>query len=363
MAIVGAGVAGAACARALAQAGAELQVFDKSRGPGGRLATRRAEWVDDDGQPRVVSFDHGAPGFVSRDPALSDAVAAAWCDGALWRWSPRPAPARGRSGEAAAAPAALWVPGPDMPALCRRWIGALPLQAGTAVAGLQRGPGGWTLACAGGAPGAAGFDAVVLAIPPAQAAALLAPHRPDWAERARARPMLPTWTLMALTDAAGDVGPDGDDWDWAAPSAGPLARVVRNDLKPGRARRPGEAAWVAHATPDWSRDWLEATPQEVLPRMQHALAERLGRAPAWRHAVVHRWRYATLAPGPDGAPVDGDCLHDAALGLGVCGDAWGGGGVDAAWRSGRALAAALIEARPGSQARGRDPLPSLAPPR
>ncbi|MFG5409811.1 FAD-dependent oxidoreductase [Piscinibacter sakaiensis] len=40
VAIVGAGVAGAACARALAQAGAELQVFDKSRGPGGRLATR-----------------------------------------------------------------------------------------------------------------------------------------------------------------------------------------------------------------------------------------------------------------------------------------------------------------------------------
>lgn len=40
VAVIGAGIAGAACARALSLAGRSVHVFDKSRGPGGRLATR-----------------------------------------------------------------------------------------------------------------------------------------------------------------------------------------------------------------------------------------------------------------------------------------------------------------------------------
>ena len=41
VAVVGAGLAGVACARGLQAAGVEVTVFDKSRGVGGRLATRR----------------------------------------------------------------------------------------------------------------------------------------------------------------------------------------------------------------------------------------------------------------------------------------------------------------------------------
>jgi renalase len=39
-AVIGAGMAGIACARTLAQAGHQVTVFEKSRGPGGRMATR-----------------------------------------------------------------------------------------------------------------------------------------------------------------------------------------------------------------------------------------------------------------------------------------------------------------------------------
>ena len=41
IAIVGAGIAGLSCARKLQQAGHEVIIVDKSRGLGGRLATRR----------------------------------------------------------------------------------------------------------------------------------------------------------------------------------------------------------------------------------------------------------------------------------------------------------------------------------
>ena len=40
IAIVGAGLAGLTCAQFLAQAGHRVHVFDKSRGPSGRMSTR-----------------------------------------------------------------------------------------------------------------------------------------------------------------------------------------------------------------------------------------------------------------------------------------------------------------------------------
>ena len=41
VAIIGAGLAGLSCAQALVQSGHQVHVFDKSRGPSGRMSTRR----------------------------------------------------------------------------------------------------------------------------------------------------------------------------------------------------------------------------------------------------------------------------------------------------------------------------------
>jgi len=40
-AIIGAGISGLACAQALAAAGQPVTLFDKARGPGGRMSSRR----------------------------------------------------------------------------------------------------------------------------------------------------------------------------------------------------------------------------------------------------------------------------------------------------------------------------------
>ena len=75
-AVVGAGMAGITCARTLVQAGHRVTVFEKSRGPGGRMATRDSEFG---------SFDHGAQYFTVRDERFEQALATA--SGLVRPWS------------------------------------------------------------------------------------------------------------------------------------------------------------------------------------------------------------------------------------------------------------------------------------
>ncbi|MEM8511964.1 renalase [Massilia sp. MP_M2] len=343
VAVVGAGIAGAACARALADAGHAVQVFDKSRGVGGRMSTRRVTSVA--GADAVLGLDHGTPGFAAVGADFLGFVEEGQRAGLLARWTPRLAPH-----SAALQGGAMWVATPDMPALCRALLMDLPLHTLCTVDGVRRSGAMWSIESAG-VTVADGFDAVALAIPPQQAAVLLGVHRPDWAVRAQAVPMLPVWVLMGITDAPAS----GGDWHLAQPASGPLALVLRNDAKPARAALAAQAQWVVHATPDWTGAHLDTPPDQVQALLQAALADCVGGALAWRFAAVHRWLYATLAAvsgdeQTDGAHACAGAWWDVGTGLGVCGDALAGGGVEGAWRSGRALAALVTAGANGDRA-------------
>lgn len=331
VAVIGAGIAGASCSRLLTDAGHAVQLFDKSHDVGGRLASRRIEWANADGSVAQATLDHGAPGFTARSPEFARWVEQARQAGWLARWSGLVAP----GSHQALDDLALWVPGPDMPSLCRRILGKLPLQLSCTIDAVQRDGRGWRVVSEG-VTVAEGFDQVVLALPLQQAAPLLQPHRADWAQQARALPMLPCWTLLGVAEHA-----DAAGWDLALPTRGPLSWIIRNEAKPGRAGALGLAHWVAHATADWSQVHLEARPGDVLALLQTALAEWLRHPAVWRHALVHRWRFASVPRA--NAMASGRCWWDASLGLGVCGDTLGGAGVEGAWHSARALASFMIE--------------------
>ncbi|MFM8892129.1 MAG: FAD-dependent oxidoreductase, partial [Planctomycetia bacterium] len=78
--VVGAGIAGLVAAGELARCGRRVVVLEKSRGVGGRMATRRVG---------AAVCDHGAQFFTVRDDGFGSlvakareaAVVAAWCDG------------------------------------------------------------------------------------------------------------------------------------------------------------------------------------------------------------------------------------------------------------------------------------------
>jgi len=333
VAVVGAGIAGAACAASLREAGLQVTLFDKSRGVGGRMATRRASWTGGDGRTQTVEFDHGAQTIAARQPRFQAQLTRAEAQGVVSRWQPRV-----HADWPAAAVREVYVPLPGMPALARHLAQGVPQRLQQAVQRLHRSAEGWQLVLAGGDM-AGPFDQVVLALPPAQAAVLLAGHHDHWADALVAVRMAPCWTLMAATD---DV-----DWPWdaAEPGRGPLAWVARNDRKPGRGAPMGTATWVAHATPAWSAAHLEAEPSDVALALQDALrallpTRRAGGQPLqWHHASVHRWRYAAPVAAAGGGP---ECWWDAQAGLGVCGDFFSGGQVEAAWRSGDELADTIV---------------------
>src|SRR5512146_1128134 len=80
VAVVGAGIAGLACAQELARADAKVTVFERSRGLGGRLATRRQG---------AVAVDHGAQCVTARGRAFARYAEIALRAGALDAWQPR----------------------------------------------------------------------------------------------------------------------------------------------------------------------------------------------------------------------------------------------------------------------------------
>ncbi|MEX1364427.1 MAG: FAD-dependent oxidoreductase [Nannocystaceae bacterium] len=320
IAVVGAGICGLSCARALVQAGRSVSVFDKARKPGGRMSTRRGP---------QGGFDHGAQYFTVRDEHFGAEV-----DG--WRGAGVAAPWTGRIGVARGGVVTVkdddrerWVGTPTMSAIARHLSEGLGVESGVRVQQVRRQGERWSLSDAhGAAPGE--FEAVVIAVPAEQAVPLLS-AAPTLAAPAAPVQMDPCWAVMVSLAQPLRVDAEG-----LFVHDSPLAWVAHDGSKPGRS---GADTWVLHATPQWTHEHWEDDPQAVTEALLHALAEATGQAvPAVVCADHQRWRYARAD-----APLPERCLFDPQLRLGAGGDWCGGPRVEGAWLSGLALARALLE--------------------
>ena len=333
-AVIGAGIAGLSCARALAASGVHVTVFDKSRGPGGRMSTRRGEgWA----------CDHGAQYFTARDPLFQAELARWQAAGVAARWQPRLTvfdadgrraqggaggdAAGGADGDARVDELARHVGTPRMTAPARLLADGLDLRLQTTVTALQRYDHGWELATAERGLLPEAFDGVLLAVPAPQALPLLQPVSAELAALAHGARMQACWALMLRF-----VAPLALDFDAAFVNHGPLRWIARDTSKPGR---EGMETWTLHASAEWSEAHVEDSPESVAAALIAAFCELGGAAPlVWS---AQRWRYAIT----DSA-VAGGCAWDAGAGVGLCGDWVNGGRVEGAWLSGHALAQRVL---------------------
>ncbi|GAA1332365.1 NAD(P)/FAD-dependent oxidoreductase [Pseudonocardia xinjiangensis] len=312
--VVGAGLAGVACAVELTAAGVPVQVLERAASVGGRMASRTVH-----GRP----VDIGAAYFTVRDPEFAEVVAR-WRTAGLARpWTSELAVlgdgTRGRS------PGPVrWAAPHGLASLVAELASGLAVELEHEIHHVGPGP------VVDGRPA----DVVVLAMPDPQALRLLDPASPAVPELA-GREWRPVITVVA-----GWPSREWPEMPAAFVNDHPVLSLIADD---GDRRGDGAAVLVAHTTADAARRH-ERDPAGAVGPVVGAVRELLDvpTAPSW--TAVHRWDHAAPAAARD------QPFHLGDDGIAVAGDSWGSSRVETAWRSGtllgRAVAARLGAAQP-----------------
>lgn len=313
LAVIGAGVAGLTLARLIAP-DANVTVFEKARGVGGRMATR---YADQDGLR--LEFDHGVGHFSASSAEFRNFLSEAVSAGVVAHWPDE----------------TRYVGRPRMNALCQWLATDLDIRLNTRIAAVRFDKPEWILLDAKGhgqrAANGRPFDGLVLTAPAPQTAAL-APAGCRIAERALSTEMRGRFTLMLGFDAGTSVpeieGPI---------RSGIVSEIIVNSKKPGR---PDLPSLVIHSTHTWAEAHMADSEERVRSRMLGAAADLLqSDLESLRYVELHRWRHAGSSPA--GSPAQPLFELDPDSRLAACGDWLADGRVEGAWRSATELAAAL----------------------
>jgi predicted NAD/FAD-dependent oxidoreductase len=266
--IVGAGPAGLSCGQALRGCGFDVVILEKSRGIGGRMATRRRDGFQ---------FDHGAPCASLGSPAARPWVEAARQEGLACDW-----PEGGVPGNRAPV---LGLPG--MSSLCQPLASGLDIRFQEEVVALTRSGAGWRMQAEAETHD---VDQVILAIPAPQVARIDGDLEAGFLATLSGVDFAPCYTLMVAFDGAVNLPAVIPD------PAAPFALVLRDSAKPGRS--PEAECWVAHATEAWSRAHLEMERPEAAALLLDEFTRAAGPLPPVRICMGHRWRFARVARSP-----------------------------------------------------------------
>lgn len=321
--VIGAGISGLTCARALQEAGCSVAVLEKSRGMGGRVATRRVE--------PGLAFDHGAQYFTVRDERFAAQTDRWLKQGVVQRWNARVVALEAGSQQVPDGLTERFIGAPGMNAIARDLALGLELRTGFEAGSLLQKNGEWFAVDTVGVLWGP-FDWMVSSAPAPQTAALLGAWSPKLAGRASEAKMAPCWAAMVQFSERLDA-----TFDAAFVRQSPLSWIARNGSKPGRG---AHECWVLHGSGDWSAEHLEETAAAIGPDLLSAFWTATGITPQPTvRLIAHRWRYALPV-----APLEESYLLDDGAQLAACGDWCNGPRVEGAYLSGLALADAILAA-------------------
>lgn len=322
IAIIGAGLAGITAARVL-QGKAQVKLFEKSRGVGGRLATR---WAD------KFYFDHGAQFFKAHSSDFK-AFLAPWIEqGLVARWDARFV----EINEGHIQQHRQWdqfyphyVGVPTMNAWAKAMAVGLDIQLNTRVALLSREDNRWLL-CDEQGTCLGSFDWVIMAIPAPQAHALL-PESVSFVQLVAKTQMLPCYALMLGFDESLPLS-----FDAALVRGADISWISVNSSKPGRVE---PMTLLVNSTNRWAAEHIDDDPQAVLTHLLQQTSDVIRQSMHHAvHQVIHGWRFANI-PKQDHSLT---FLMDDAQQVAACGDWLIQGRVNAAFTSGFELANRLL---------------------
>ncbi len=310
IAIVGAGVTGLAAA---SQLSADcFQIFEKSRGPGGRLASKRIE---------PLRADIGAQFFTVRDPTFRVCVERAIANGFVSMWEPKLGTFQNEQPVLSPDQQTRYVGTPYMNSFGKYLSKGIDLNSQTCIASVVQKGSGYCLAMANGDTYFA--NKVLITTPVDLMLAILSSF--DLVSIKKRFAMAPTWTvvvsssdhLMSIYSEPLDALFGGDH---------PVIDFIANERsKPLRKSN----FIVVQSKPNWAKANLEKTNQKICAEICHQLSTALKIEVT--PILAHRWRFARPAD-PVHSTQKG--VYKVADGLWIAGDYLAGGRVEGAYLAG-----------------------------
>ena len=331
VAVIGAGISGLFAARTLQDHGLSITVFEKGRGLGGRMSTRRVEISEDS-----HSFDHGAQYFTARDPRfmryvdswIEDGIVAQWPDSKTGDDQKIVVIENGTI-KSESGSDDRFVAVPTMNVICKHLGSKLKVLTKTLVERIEKAESGIELfEDEGNTLGK--FDRLIVTAPAAQAADLLV-NFPDVAQKVSKIEMNPSWATMVAFEKL-----ITDQWVGAFLHDSFLSWAARNNTKPGRNHQI--ESLVIHANPEWTAKHWEHDPKEVAQMMLAEfwkVTKILSQSPI--HLQSHRWKYAIAVE-----PAHDRFFANDSASIVACGDWANGSRVEGAFLSGMAAAGRIL---------------------
>ncbi|GHB99068.1 NAD(P)/FAD-dependent oxidoreductase [Cerasicoccus arenae] len=310
--VIGAGIAGLLAAHELTnQHGLRVAILDKSRGVGGRMATRR------DGE---AAYDHGAQFFTVRNPRFKQ-----WVD----RWLEQGLIKLWFDQLADEAPLMRYAAMPSMTAIAKQLAVGLELHRESQVVSAQRADGEWTLVTKSGATYQAPKLLINAPVPQAMEIIDAGGIQLATADEQFLRSIHYAKCIVAMVELnrpSGLPAPGRIKFD----DQEPISWMGDNQQK-GVSMRP---AITIHSGPAFAEKYFDAPDDVRLPLLVAA-------AKPWLKAEIlsvkgHRWKFAHRL-----TEHDRDFFGDPPLGLWMAGDSFNAPRVEGAAMSGLLAADAI----------------------
>lgn len=272
IAVIGAGMAGLTATKMLSQKGFSVDVFDKGRGVGGRMSSRRTEWG---------YLDHGCQYFTVQDPLFQeflreyDSLMSVW-EGRFFTWLDG-------HFQPITEEKSRYLPTRRMNNLCRQMASDANVSLQTRIMSLSRQQEQWILTdeesnCYGG------YDWVIVTPPPLQTYDLIKNHT-HIAEEIGAIEMYPCYSLMLVISEDLDFGFEGVQLEHPV-----LGWIAVNSSKP---KREKPFSLVIQSNFIWAENHLECDRTLMAEIMKKETKEVLScHFQGILYESLHLWRYA-----------------------------------------------------------------------
>jgi renalase len=328
-AVIGAGISGLTAASKINDLGFIVGVFEKARGTGGRMSSKRVA-----GDDQYMAFDLGCTSITAQSAEFANQLKSWNLKGVLAPWW------ENYHG------LVHYVGVPRNSSLTRHLSKNLECHFGKKVIAIEKVEDVWHLFTAEKEEGIgngrnllARAKTVIIATPPAQAQDLL-PSNSSLKDQLDKVQVSPQWVMAVEVDSSLSGLPNIQ-----YPQNDIIFSISQENYKPGRSQNKSQQSNVngttvlqIQATANWTHNHLELSSEQISDMLVDELERHLGQSLNIVNCYAHRWLYSCVTQGVNSKE---GYLWDK-NGIGLIGDYINSDGehdgVESAWLSGKQLA-------------------------